>query len=88
MIVEGSSAKIIANKLDKNIKANIALGGKNCGNSRIKYNIIENSKSEGIFICEGEENLLVEENVVTGNHDGIVLVHSKGIIRANMVKEN
>lgn len=31
LIVEGSSARIYANKIDKNIKANIALGGKNCG---------------------------------------------------------
>lgn len=60
--MEGSSAKIIANKLEKNIKANIALGGKNCGNSRIKHNIIEYSKSEGIFVVEGEEALLIEDN--------------------------
>ena len=62
LIVEGSTAKIYANKLDKNIKANIALGGKDCGKSRIKFNLVENSKSEGIFIVEGEETLLVEEN--------------------------
>lgn len=65
---------IFANRVDKNIKANIALGGKHSGNSKIKYNIIENSKSEGIFIIEGEEKLLIEENDVASNHDGIVLV--------------
>jgi len=42
--VEGSSAKIIANKIDGNIKANIALGGQESGKTRIKYNYIENSK--------------------------------------------
>jgi parallel beta-helix repeat protein len=83
LIVEGSSAQIFANKLDKNIKANIALGGKNCGKSKIKYNLIENSKSEGIFVVEGEEHLIIEENIVTGNHDGIVLVLSKGVVRCN-----
>ena len=31
LLVEGSFATIIANKIDKNIKANIALGGKDCG---------------------------------------------------------
>lgn len=88
LIVEGSSAKIYANKIDKNIKANIALGGKNCGKTRIKFNIIENSKSEGIFVVEGEQTLLIEENKVHCNHDGIVLVMSKGIIRKNDIKEN
>ena len=86
--MEGSSARIYANKIDKNIKANIALGGKNCGLTKIKYNLIENSKSEGIFVVEGEEKLLIEENVVVGNHDGIVLVQSLGIIRNNQIKEN
>lgn len=64
------------------------MGGKNCGKSRIKYNRVENSKSEGIFVVEGEETLLIEENTVSGNHDGIVLVHSKGVVRGNMIVEN
>jgi parallel beta-helix repeat protein len=83
LIVEGSSAEIFANVLNKNIKANIALGGKNSGKSKIKYNRVEKSKSEGIFVVEGEENLLIESNTVIGNHDGIVLVISKGIVRSN-----
>jgi len=62
LIVEGSSAKIIANKIDKNIKANIALGGMASGMTKIKYNYIENSRSEGIFVVEGEEKLLIEDN--------------------------
>lgn len=62
LIVEGSSAKIISNKIDSNIKANIALGGKDSGKTRIKYNYIENSKSEGIFVLEGEERLVIEDN--------------------------
>jgi hypothetical protein len=44
LIAEGSSAQIIANKLDGNVKANIALGGERSGKSKIKYNYIENSK--------------------------------------------
>jgi F-box protein 11 len=88
LIVEGSSAKIIANKIDQNIKANIACGGAGSGQTRIKYNYIEHSKSEGIFVIEGEEHLLIEDNQIAWNNDGIVMVHSKGIIRNNMIKAN
>lgn len=56
--------------------------------TKIKYNIVENSKSEGIFVVEGEEKLLIEENDVLSNHDGIVLVQSKGIVKGNRIKEN
>ena len=63
LIVEGSSAEIIANKIEENIKANIAIGGKKTGETRIMYNYILNSKSgEGIFVVEGESNLLIEDN--------------------------
>lgn len=61
--MEGSSAKIIANKIEQNIKANIALGGQKTGDTRIMYNYILNSKSgEGIFCVEGEPDLLIEDN--------------------------
>lgn len=63
-MVEGSYATIIANKVDANIKANIAVGGVESGRTKIKYNIIENSKSEGMFIMQGEEKLLIEENQI------------------------
>ena len=86
--MEGSSAKIIANKIDQNIKANIALGGACSGQTRIKYNYIEHSKSEGIFVVEGEEHLLIEDNQIAWNNDGVVMVHSKGIIRNNTIKAN
>ena len=79
---------IFANKIDKNIKANIALGGKNCGKTQIKFNMLENSKAEGVFVVEGEERLLIEDNDIISNHDGIVLVQSKGVIRKNRIKEN
>jgi hypothetical protein len=62
LLVEGSYAKIFSNKIESNIKANIALGGTNTGKTRIKYNYIENSNSEGIFVVEGEEKLLIEDN--------------------------
>jgi hypothetical protein len=53
---------VIANKIHSNIKANIAVGGAKSGNTRIKFNYIEESKSEGIFCVEGEEKLLIEDN--------------------------
>ena len=86
--MEGSSAKIIANKIDNNIKANIAFGGVNSGKTIIKYNYIENSKSEGIFVIEGEERLLIEDNQIVCNNDGIVLVDSKGLVLNNNIKAN
>jgi len=86
--VEGSYARILANKIESNIKANIALGGKSSGNTRIKFNYIENSKSEGIFVIEGEEKLLIEDNQIIGNNDGIVLVDSEGFVRENVIRAN
>ena len=89
LIVEGSSAKIIANKIEQNIKANIALGGQKTGDTRIMYNYILNSKSgEGIFIVEGEPDLLIEDNQIELNQDGIVLVNSDGKIKNNKIKQN
>jgi len=43
--------------LKLNLKANIALGGYRSENTEIKFNQIEESKKEGIFIVEGEEEL-------------------------------
>lgn len=88
LIVEGSSAKIVANKIDSNIKANIALGGQKSGKTKIKYNYIENSKSEGIFIIEGEERFIIEDNQIVGNNDGVVFVDSKGLVVNNNIKAN
>lgn len=74
--------------LDKNIKANIALGGKMSGNTKIRWNQIENSKNEGIFVVEGEEKLYIEGNEVRGNMDGIVMLNSLGVVRNNKIREN
>lgn len=88
LIVEGSYAKIIANKIDANIKANIAVGGENSGKTKIRYNQIENSKSEGLFIIEGEDKLIVEENTINNNFYGIVLIDSKGLFKSNLIIDN
>ena len=88
LIVEGSHAIIYANKIDANIRANIALGGERTGRSKIKYNIIENSKSEGIFVFEGEKRLLIEENTINNNFYGLVLIDSDGTIKNNEIVEN
>lgn len=52
------------------------------------YNYIENSKQEGIFIIEGERELLIEDNHIEMNQDGIVLVNSEGQIKENSIKSN
>ena len=57
LLEEGCAADIISNHLIKNIKANIALGGQNSGDTKIKFNHIEKSKQEGIFVVEGEKDL-------------------------------
>ena len=88
LIVEGCYALIVANKIDANIRANIALGGERTGKTRIKYNIIENSKSEGIFVIEGEKDLLIEENTINNNFYGMVLIDSMGTIKNNEIIEN
>ena len=89
LIVEGSSAEIIANKIEHNIKANIALGGQETGKTRVMYNYILSSKSgEGIFVVEGEKDLLIEDNQIEHNQDGIVIVNSDGKIKNNKLKQN
>ena len=88
LIVEGCYATIIANKIDANIKANIAIGGEKSGMTKVKFNIIENSKSEGIFVIEGEDKLLVDDNIINNNFYGVVLVDSKGIIKNNQILDN
>lgn len=88
LIVEGCYATIIANRIDANIKANIALGGERSGKSKIKYNMIQNSKSEGIFVVEGEDTLIIEENTITNNFYGLVLVDSQGVYKNNQILDN
>ena len=88
MIVEGSSASIVGNKIYKNKKANIALGGAASGRSVIKYNLIEESNAEGIFVVEGEEGLDIDSNWIQKNSDGIVMVNSKGLIARNTISNN
>lgn len=86
LIVEGSSAEIIANEIKHNIKANVALGGKETGKTRIMYNYIKHSKSgEGIFVVEGEKDLLIEDNYIEHNQDGVVIVNSDGKIKNNIL---
>ena len=50
--------------------------------------MIEESKSEGIFVVEGEEGLNINENWINKNSDGIVLFNSKGRIFKNVFKQN
>lgn len=90
LLVEGSIATIYTNRIDSNVKANIALGGDKSGLTKIRWNQIQNSKSgEGVFVVEGEEKLLISDNSIVENAlDGIVLCHSMGIVKGNEIKKN
>ena len=44
LIVEGSSATLVGNKIDSNAKANVAFGGALSGNTVIKKNLIQESQ--------------------------------------------
>lgn len=88
LLEESSSADIYSNHIIDNIKANIALGGDFSGETVIKYNQIERSKCEGIFVVEGDKDLQIVENIVFNNEKGIVLLHSKGFVDSNQIKEN
>ena len=53
------------------------------------FNIISNSKqTEGIFIVEGEKDLLVKDNQVENNQVGIMLLNSDGLLMGNRVDHN
>ena len=53
------------------------------------YNYICNSKSgEGIFVVEGQKELLIEDNMIESNQDGVVLVNSHGKIKGNRIMHN
>ena len=79
---------MFSNHISANLKANIALGGQGSTDTKIKKNLIEKSKKEGIFVVEGGENLLIQTNIIQDNENGIVLLHSDGIIDSNLIQEN
>jgi len=76
LLVEGTFAKITNNQISKNLKANIAFGGRNSGKTKIEMNEIKHSTAEGIFVVEGEESTLIFENNISSNKDGILVLNS------------
>ena len=88
LIEEGSSAKILENTISKNIKANIAYGGKGSQHTRIDKNEITESVAEGIYLVEGELHTYINENIIRDNLDGISLFNSKGQITQNLIEGN
>ena len=81
--MEGCSAQVVSNHILSNLKANIALGGLGSENTRVVKNLIEKGKKEGIFVVEGDEELVITHNYISGNESGIILLHSDGEINAN-----
>jgi parallel beta-helix repeat protein len=72
-IMEHSSCKIVENTITKNLKANIAFGGKGSGHTKIERNEISKSMAEGIFLVKGEGATFINEIVIRENLDGIAL---------------
>lgn len=87
-IVESSSWKIVENTISKNLKANIAFGGKGSGHTKIERNEISKSMAEGIFLVKGEGATFINENVIRENLDGIALCDSNGKITQNLIESN
>lgn len=86
--MEGSSCKIKENSIAKNVKANIAYGGKGSSGTVIDRNEISESMAEGIFLIKGEGTTMIHENVIRDNLDGISLVDSAGKIDHNLIEGN
>ncbi|CAI2360731.1 unnamed protein product [Moneuplotes crassus] len=88
LIVEGSSCKIMENIISKNLKANIAFGGKGSHETVIERNEICKSIAEGIFMAKAERPTIINENIITENLDGITLLDSDGKIMNNLIEGN
>lgn len=80
MIVDGCNAEIYDNNIRHNTKANIAFGGASSSKTKVFKNKVSYSKSEGIFVVEGENGLTIDSNEVFNNADGIVLLDSHGTV--------
>jgi F-box protein 11 len=87
LLTEGSSAFIEKNEICSNIKANIALGGRCSINTTIIENKIRGGKCEGIFTIYGER-LLITNNEISRNNQGIVAVTSVPRIEGNTISLN
>eukprot|EP00826_Nyctotherus_ovalis_P021528 TRINITY_DN1696_c0_g4_i3.p1 TRINITY_DN1696_c0_g4~~TRINITY_DN1696_c0_g4_i3.p1 ORF type:complete len:411 (-),score=83.17 TRINITY_DN1696_c0_g4_i3:264-1496(-) len=87
LLVEGSSAHILRNDIEGNVKANIAFGGILSGDTIIEQNNIILGRSEGIFMIEGEY-AIITQNVIRENMDGILLSTASPLISHNRIIDN
>ena len=87
LLVEGSSAHILRNDIEGNVKANIAFGGILSGDTVIEQNNIVSGRSEGIFMIEGEY-ALITQNVIKENMDGILLSTASPLVSHNRIIDN
>jgi F-box protein 11 len=74
LVVSDSYAVIEKNEIYKNIKANIAFGGKLAENSLVIENKLYGSRNEGIFIIEANGGR-ISKNEIYDNNDGIIMVN-------------
>jgi len=84
--VENSAGFLEQNKLDGNIKANIAFGGEMSERTVIIRNEIKNCRNEGIFAIECPFSWIVNNNI-TENTDGIITVDANPKIMGNLIRD-
>lgn len=87
MIVSDSSAIIEKNEIYKNIKANIAFGGKLSDQTLIYGNKIYSSRNEGIYAVQASESKIAN-NEIYDNNDGIIIANSSPHITDNKIFQN
>jgi parallel beta-helix repeat protein len=85
LICEQSSAHIEQNTISSNLKSNIALGA--CQDTQIINNQIENSTDSGIFMYNSSK-IIVRDNTISFNNDGIVDYISDNLISYNKISNN
>ena len=80
----GASAYIESNLLSCNVRANLALGGKNSLNTYVLYNTIADSAQEGIFIDKADA-CTIYGNLIQANVQGIIMFDASPLIQANTI---
>lgn len=78
LIVSDSYAVIEKNSIFRNIRSNIAFGGKLAENTVISENKIYSSRNEGIFIIESKGGKITKNEIYDCN-DGIIMVNTHDI---------
>lgn len=86
-VEEGAVCTLIENNVLRNMKANIALGGKGSSSSVLLKNKLAEGVAEGLYVLESG-NMIAYGNKIVRNYDGAVFEASDVDFRFNKVSEN